>query len=200
MLSSNQVLVNYLAGPERGQTEERGQNRRLEFELGAWCEELCGFALVLALSQMMGHGLGPWRSPKSKVQSPKLGWGRSQDSCQPRRASSSAMMQLAARARSSEGTAASRAAWTTCRADFLYDPISRLSDAADQFSRNARITLQSMTTAIIGVPCGTTFAAPQRVGWTCHPAHPPVHPRRLARIPAPLRPSRALPGPANRHG
>jgi hypothetical protein len=32
----------------------------LEFELGAWFEGSCGFALVLALSQMMGHGLGPF--------------------------------------------------------------------------------------------------------------------------------------------
>ena len=35
-------------------------NRRLEFELGAWFEGACGFALVLALSQMMEHGLGPF--------------------------------------------------------------------------------------------------------------------------------------------
>jgi hypothetical protein len=34
-----------------------GSNRRLEFELGAWFEGFCGFALVLALSQMMEHGL-----------------------------------------------------------------------------------------------------------------------------------------------
>ena len=33
-------------------------NRRLEFELGAWFEGFCGFALVLALSQMREHGLG----------------------------------------------------------------------------------------------------------------------------------------------
>jgi hypothetical protein len=32
----------------------------LEFELGAWFEGSCGFALVLALSQMMEHGLGPF--------------------------------------------------------------------------------------------------------------------------------------------
>jgi hypothetical protein len=36
------------------------ENRRLEFELGAWFEGSCGFALVLALSQMMEHGLGPF--------------------------------------------------------------------------------------------------------------------------------------------
>jgi hypothetical protein len=29
----------------------------LEFELGAWFEGACGFALVLALSQMLEHGL-----------------------------------------------------------------------------------------------------------------------------------------------
>ena len=34
--------------------------RRLEFELGAWFEGACGFALVLALSRMMEHGLGPF--------------------------------------------------------------------------------------------------------------------------------------------
>jgi DNA helicase-2/ATP-dependent DNA helicase PcrA len=39
----------------------------LEFELGAWFEGACGFALVLALSQMR---TGP-RSPKSKVQGPR---------------------------------------------------------------------------------------------------------------------------------
>jgi hypothetical protein len=32
----------------------------LEFELGAWFEGACGSALVLALSQMMEHGLGPF--------------------------------------------------------------------------------------------------------------------------------------------
>jgi hypothetical protein len=31
----------------------------LEFDLGAGFEGACGFALVLALSQMMEHGLGP---------------------------------------------------------------------------------------------------------------------------------------------
>jgi hypothetical protein len=34
------------------------KNRRLEFELGAGFEGACGFALVLALSQMREHGLG----------------------------------------------------------------------------------------------------------------------------------------------
>src|SRR5664280_1597207 len=38
----------------------KGSNRRLEFELGAWFEGSWGFALVLALSQMMEHGLGPF--------------------------------------------------------------------------------------------------------------------------------------------
>ena len=38
----------------------KGSNRRLEFELGAWLEGACGFALVLALSQMREHGLGPF--------------------------------------------------------------------------------------------------------------------------------------------
>jgi hypothetical protein len=36
------------------------RNRRLEFELGTRFEGSCGFALVLALSQMMEHGLGPF--------------------------------------------------------------------------------------------------------------------------------------------
>ena len=31
-----------------------------EFELGKWFEGFCGFALVLALSQMLEHGLGPF--------------------------------------------------------------------------------------------------------------------------------------------
>ena len=39
---------------------QKGVNRRLECELGAWFEGFCGFALVLALSQMMEHGLGPF--------------------------------------------------------------------------------------------------------------------------------------------
>jgi hypothetical protein len=38
----------------------KGVNCRLEFELGAWFEGACGFALVLALSQMREHGLGPF--------------------------------------------------------------------------------------------------------------------------------------------
>ena len=48
--------------PEGGgfQLLEQGSNRRLEFELGAWFEGACGFALVLALSQMREHGLGPF--------------------------------------------------------------------------------------------------------------------------------------------
>ena len=37
-----------------------GSARRLEFEMGAGSEGACGFALVLALSQMMEHGLGPF--------------------------------------------------------------------------------------------------------------------------------------------
>ena len=32
----------------------------MEFELGAWFEGSCGFALVLALSPMLEHGLGPF--------------------------------------------------------------------------------------------------------------------------------------------
>jgi hypothetical protein len=46
---------------------------RLEFELGAWFEGACGFALELALSQMREHGLGPFGRAElqSKVQSPK---------------------------------------------------------------------------------------------------------------------------------
>jgi hypothetical protein len=32
------------------------EKRRLEFELGAWFEGFCGFALVLALSQKREHG------------------------------------------------------------------------------------------------------------------------------------------------
>jgi hypothetical protein len=38
----------------------RDPNRRLEFELGAWFEGFCAFALVLALSHMREHGLGPF--------------------------------------------------------------------------------------------------------------------------------------------
>jgi hypothetical protein len=67
----------------------KGVNRRLEFELGAWFEGACGFALVLALSQMMEHGLGPFgradlhprRNPLERHitrVNPKLGpfWGQ----------------------------------------------------------------------------------------------------------------------------
>ena len=39
---------------ERFMAAKRGVNRRLEFELGAWFEGFCGFALVLALSHMLG--------------------------------------------------------------------------------------------------------------------------------------------------
>ena len=39
---------------------QKGVNRRLEFELGAGFEGACGFALVLALSQMREHGLSPF--------------------------------------------------------------------------------------------------------------------------------------------
>ncbi|MCX6922374.1 MAG: hypothetical protein NT154_04035 [Verrucomicrobia bacterium] len=39
---------------------KRGFSRRLEFEMEAWFEGACGFALVLALSQMTEHGLGPF--------------------------------------------------------------------------------------------------------------------------------------------
>jgi hypothetical protein len=41
-------------------TAASASNLRLEFELGAWFEGACGFALVLALSQMREHGLGPF--------------------------------------------------------------------------------------------------------------------------------------------
>ena len=41
---------------ELGQNHEKG-HRRLEFGLGGWFESACGFALVLALSQMREHGL-----------------------------------------------------------------------------------------------------------------------------------------------
>ena len=44
--------------PERG--HGKGLNRRLEFEPGAWFEGSCGLTLVLALSQMREHGLGPF--------------------------------------------------------------------------------------------------------------------------------------------
>jgi hypothetical protein len=32
----------------------------LKFKLGAWFEGFCGLALVLALSQMIEHGIGPF--------------------------------------------------------------------------------------------------------------------------------------------
>jgi hypothetical protein len=48
------------AAEHKKRIKERGQNRSLEFELGAWLEGSCGFALVLALSQMIEHGLGPF--------------------------------------------------------------------------------------------------------------------------------------------
>ena len=35
----------------------------MEFELGAWFEGSCGFAFVLALSQMMEPGLAPLAVP-----------------------------------------------------------------------------------------------------------------------------------------
>jgi hypothetical protein len=41
-------------------SERFKKNRRLEFELGAGFEGFCGFALVLVLSQMREHGLGPF--------------------------------------------------------------------------------------------------------------------------------------------
>src|ERR1039458_2467475 len=41
-------------------TAAPGENRRLELELGARFEGSCGFALVLAPSQMREHGLGPF--------------------------------------------------------------------------------------------------------------------------------------------
>ena len=46
--------------PSLRRNSGKGSNRRLEFELGAWFEGACGFALVLALSQMREHGLGPF--------------------------------------------------------------------------------------------------------------------------------------------
>ena len=61
----------------------------MEYELGAWFEGACGFALVLALSQMREHGLGPFgradlhprRNPLERHitrVNPKLGpfWGQ----------------------------------------------------------------------------------------------------------------------------
>src|ERR1022692_3470228 len=49
-----------MEGCPTGKGSRKGVNRRLEFELGAWFEGSCDFALVLALSQMMEHGLGPF--------------------------------------------------------------------------------------------------------------------------------------------
>src|ERR1035437_6029256 len=49
-------IVALLGGCGQG----KGSNRRLEFELGAGFEGACVFALVLALSQMKEHGLGPF--------------------------------------------------------------------------------------------------------------------------------------------
>src|ERR1017187_1671584 len=99
-------------------TAAPGENRRLELELGARFEGSCGFALVLAPSQKLEHGLGPFgradlhprrnpldrqgrfapqpgsdsqlgggavRSLRSKVQGPKLGWGRNQKTHEARR-------------------------------------------------------------------------------------------------------------------
>jgi hypothetical protein len=91
-------------------------NRRLEFELGAGFDGSCGFALVLALSQMREHGLGffgradlhPRRNPLDRQCrfAPQPGSAGPQprslrrrvahsNSCQPRRANSSAMMRVA---------------------------------------------------------------------------------------------------------
>jgi hypothetical protein len=85
----------------------------LEFELGAGFEGACGFALVLALSQMREHGLSPFictragihligrvvslRSRAAMASLPGSLRRRvaNSDSGQPRRASSSAMMRLA---------------------------------------------------------------------------------------------------------
>ena|ERR1035437_647176 len=47
-------------GPNSPAEPTKGKARRLEFELGAGFEGACGFALVLALSQMTEHGLGPF--------------------------------------------------------------------------------------------------------------------------------------------
>jgi hypothetical protein len=43
-----------------------GSNRRLEFELGAWFEGACGFALASALSQTREHGPGPFGRARAK--------------------------------------------------------------------------------------------------------------------------------------
>jgi hypothetical protein len=52
----------------------RYQNRRLEFELGAGFEGFCGFALVLALSQMLEHGLGPFGRADLHLRRNPLDW------------------------------------------------------------------------------------------------------------------------------
>src|ERR1039458_6621647 len=49
-----------MEGCPAGKGSRKGVNRRLEFELGAGFEGSCGLALVLALSQMREHGLGPF--------------------------------------------------------------------------------------------------------------------------------------------
>jgi hypothetical protein len=46
----------------------------LEFELGVWFEGSCGFALVLALSQMMEHGLGPFGGADLHPRRNPLNW------------------------------------------------------------------------------------------------------------------------------
>jgi hypothetical protein len=49
----------------------------LEFELGAWFDGSCGLALVLALSQMREHGLGPFgRADLHPRRNPLLRQGR----------------------------------------------------------------------------------------------------------------------------
>ena len=67
-IESVSVFLALLTGAEtvrnkktpEGAWTSAGSNRRLEFELGAGFEGACGFALVLALSQMREHGLGPF--------------------------------------------------------------------------------------------------------------------------------------------
>ena len=54
VLTSASPAIWCLAGNE--------SNRGLEFELGAWFEGSGGFPLVLALSQLMEHGVGPFGS------------------------------------------------------------------------------------------------------------------------------------------
>jgi len=61
LLRSNALGVGGLSLSAAGSCRPgKGSNRRLEFELGAWFEGSCGFAFVLALSQMREHGLGPF--------------------------------------------------------------------------------------------------------------------------------------------